>query len=46
MRPLFKQVIVKPNVDFDRLEELFILRMDSQWSAFRAELDSIEFEDD
>ena len=44
--PLFKQVTVSLNVDFDRLDELFILRMDPQWSAFRAELDSIEFQDD
>ncbi|MBN1575947.1 MAG: rod shape-determining protein MreC [Chitinispirillaceae bacterium] len=44
--PLFKKVMVALTVDFDHLEELFILRMSPQWSAFRAELDSIEFNND
>ncbi len=41
--PLFKEVVIDLKADFDHLEELFILRMDSQWAAFRTELDSIEF---
>lgn len=44
--PLFKRVHITLFMDFDHLEELFILRMSPQWSAFREELDSIEFNDD
>jgi rod shape-determining protein MreC len=44
--PLFKKIMVTPTVDFDHLEELFILKMSPQWSAFRAELDSIEYGND
>ncbi len=40
--PLFKMVSVTPSVDFDHLEELFIIRLSPQWSAFREELDSLE----
>jgi rod shape-determining protein MreC len=40
--PLFKKVMVKVNVDFDRLEEVFVVRVKSQWSSFRSELDSLE----
>jgi rod shape-determining protein MreC len=42
--PLFKKTHVKPCVDFEHLEEAFVIRLSPQWSAFRAELDSIEFE--
>jgi len=44
--PLFKRVAVRVSVDFDHLEELFVMRMSPQWAAFRAELDSIEFDHD
>ncbi|MDG5815023.1 rod shape-determining protein MreC [Chitinispirillales bacterium ANBcel5] len=44
--PLFKTVYVDPAVDFDRLEELFIMMLPPQWSAFRSELDSIKIEND
>jgi rod shape-determining protein MreC len=44
--PLFKQVSVVTSVDFNHLEELFIIRLSPQWSAFRSELDSLEFNDD
>ena len=40
--PLFKKVMVKVSVDFDRLEEVFVIRVKSQWSSFRSELDSLE----
>lgn len=40
--PLFKKVQVKVSVDFDRLEEVFVIRVKSQWSSFRSELDSLE----
>ncbi|MBN1756991.1 MAG: rod shape-determining protein MreC [Chitinispirillaceae bacterium] len=44
--PLFKQVEVAMSVDFNHIEELFIMRLSPQWSAFRTELDSIEFDND
>jgi rod shape-determining protein MreC len=44
--PLFKQIHVALSVDFDHLEELFVMRLSPQWSAFRTELDSLEFEND
>jgi rod shape-determining protein MreC len=44
--PLFKQAMVSLSVDFNHIEELFIMRLSSQWSAFRSELDSIEFDND
>jgi len=44
--PLFKKVHVSLCMDFDHLEELFVMRLSPQWSAFRAELDSIEFDND
>ena len=42
--PLFNYVSLKPFVDFDHLEELFVMQLSSKWSVFRAELDSIGFE--
>lgn len=44
--PLFKKVHVKPTVDYDHLEELFVIRLSAQWSSYRGELDSIEFNND
>ncbi len=42
--PLFKKTFVQPSVDFEHLEETFVVQLSPQWSAFRTELDSIEFE--
>jgi rod shape-determining protein MreC len=42
--PLFKDVVMKPCVDFDHLEEVFVMQLDPQWAAFRSELDSIDIE--
>jgi rod shape-determining protein MreC len=39
--PLFKKAKIELKVDFERLEELFILRLSPQWSSFRSELDSL-----
>lgn len=41
--PLFKRAFVKPAVDFEHLEELFVIRLSPQWVSFRSEMDSIEF---
>lgn len=41
--PLFKKVFIKPTVNFEHIEELFIIRLSPQWVAFRSEMDSIEF---
>jgi len=41
--PLFKDIIMEPGVDFRHLEEVFVMQLDPRWSAFRSELDSIEF---
>lgn len=40
--PLFKKVFVTLSVDFNRLEEVFVIRVKSQWTSFRSELDSLE----
>ena len=40
--PLFKKVYVVMSVDFNRLEEVFVIRVKSQWTSFRSELDSLE----
>lgn len=42
--PLFKNVHIKPCVDFDHIEEVFVMQLDTQWAAFRSELDSIDIE--
>ena len=39
--PLFKRAYVSFSVDFDKLEELFVMLLAPQWSAQRTELDSI-----
>lgn len=42
--PLFKRAIVGASVNFGTLEEAFIIKMSTQWQAFQAEADSIEFD--
>ncbi|KMQ50814.1 Rod shape-determining protein MreC [Chitinispirillum alkaliphilum] len=44
--PLFNKVYLEPAVDFEHLEELFIMKLHPQWAAFRTELDSLKFEND
>lgn len=39
--PLFKRARLRLSIDFDRLDELFILRLSPQWVSFRSELDSM-----
>ncbi|NLG18874.1 MAG: rod shape-determining protein MreC [Fibrobacter sp.] len=43
LNPLFKRVWVELSVDFDHLEELFVMLLSPQWQSFRAEFDSLEF---
>jgi rod shape-determining protein MreC len=38
---LYKKAAVKPTLDIDHLEELFIVSQPPQWAAFRAQLDSL-----
>jgi rod shape-determining protein MreC len=40
--PLFKKALVKPDANFDRLEELFVVKMPPRWASFKSELDSLE----
>ena len=40
--PLFKKVSIKPSLDLDRCEELFIMLLPPQWAAFRTQLDSLQ----
>jgi rod shape-determining protein MreC len=40
--PLFKRAYIQTAVNFDHLEEVFIMRLSPQWQAFREELDSME----
>lgn len=42
--PLFKDVYIEPSVDFDHIEEVFVMQLDTQWASFRSELDSIGIE--
>lgn len=42
--PLFKNTCVETFVDFEHIEELFVMQLSPQWAAFGSELDSIEFE--
>jgi rod shape-determining protein MreC len=41
--PLFKRVFVKPFVDYERLTDVFVVRLSPQWAAQRAETDSLRF---
>jgi rod shape-determining protein MreC len=40
--PLFKIVFIIVNVDFNHLEEVFVIRVRSQWASFRDEMESLE----
>lgn len=42
--PLFKKAWIKLSVDFDHVEELFVMRLSPQWSSFVNEFDSLEIE--
>jgi len=41
---IFKRAFIDFSVNFDRLEELFVMRLPPQWEAQRAELDSVKIE--
>ncbi|MCL2183806.1 MAG: rod shape-determining protein MreC [Chitinispirillia bacterium] len=41
---LFKRAYMDFAVNFDRLEEVFVMRLPPQWAAQKAEIDSIKFE--
>jgi len=40
--PLFKKTILRLSVDFDHLEELFVLKLSPQWRALTREIESLE----
>jgi rod shape-determining protein MreC len=40
--PIFKKAIITPEVDFDKLEELFVIKLPPQWESFKEELDSLQ----
>jgi rod shape-determining protein MreC len=40
--PIFKKAFVRLEVNLDRIEEVFVIRLPPQWAAFKAELDSLE----
>ena len=42
--PLFKLLFVIVDVDFNHLEEVFVMRIRSQWASFRDEVKSLERE--
>jgi rod shape-determining protein MreC len=44
INPLFKCAYIDFSVNFDKLEELFIMRLPPQWAAQRAELESVMME--
>ena len=44
--PLFKDVYVKSFANFERLDEVFILRVPPRWGYFRQQIDSIKMDDD
>lgn len=39
--PLFKKAFVQTFENFDKLEEVFVVKLSSQWCSFKNELDSI-----
>lgn len=40
--PLFKKALVKAEANFDRLEEVFVIKLPPRWASFKSELDSLE----
>jgi rod shape-determining protein MreC len=38
---VFKKAYVLPQVDFDRLQEVFVVKLPPQWSSFKQELDTL-----
>lgn len=42
--PLFKKAWLKMTVDFEHVEELFVVKLSPQWTAFRSEFDSLEID--
>jgi rod shape-determining protein MreC len=42
--PLFKRAYIHFAVNFEKLEELFVMRLPPQWAAQRSGLDSVKFE--
>ena len=44
--PLFKRVWLDLAVDFEHVEELFVIKLTPQWAAFRAEFDSLRFDNE
>ncbi len=43
--PLLKDVYLKPFVDFDRLDEVFVIKMSPSWGALRNQIDSVKVDD-
>ncbi len=41
--PLFKRTMVDLSVDFNHLEECFIMQYSTRWSSFRSQLDSLGY---
>jgi rod shape-determining protein MreC len=39
--PLFKKLIVTIGVDFNHIEEVFVMQVKSQWASFREEMDTL-----
>ena len=39
---LFRKAFITPEVDFDKLEELFVIKFPPQWESFREELDWLQ----
>ena len=42
--PLFKKTFLKPSVDFNHIEEVFVMQLSPQWTVLRSELDSIDLD--
>jgi rod shape-determining protein MreC len=42
--PLFKDVIITPAVNFEHIEEVFVVKLAPKWETFRVELDSLELD--
>jgi cell shape-determining protein MreC len=42
--PLFKRAYIDFSVNFDKLEEVFVMRLPPLWAAQRTELDSVKIE--